>query len=68
MNDTISRKIDADIFIDDRNIGGFPGWSEVWQLLNPFEAEQREAERKITSKQPNFLKRLFNRNTVEDEN
>ena len=68
MNDTVSRKIDADIFIDDRNIGGFPGWSEVWQLLNPFEAEQREAERKITSKQPNFLKRLFNRNTVEDEN
>lgn len=31
----VSRKIDADIFIDDRNIGGFPGWSEIWQLLNP---------------------------------
>lgn len=31
----ISRKIDADLFIDDRNIGGFPGWSEIWQLLNP---------------------------------
>lgn len=31
----ISRKIDADLFIDDRNIGGFPGWSEIWQMLNP---------------------------------
>lgn len=30
----ISRKIDADVFIDDRNIGGFPGWSEIWQMLN----------------------------------
>jgi hypothetical protein len=30
-----SRKIDADLFIDDRNIGGFIGWSEIWQLLNP---------------------------------
>jgi len=29
-----SRKIDADIFIDDKNIGGFPGWSHVWQILN----------------------------------
>lgn len=30
-----SRKIDADVFIDDRNIGGFLGWSKVWQLLHP---------------------------------
>jgi hypothetical protein len=32
---SISRKIDADIYIDDRNLGGFPGWSAVWQQLNP---------------------------------
>lgn len=31
----MSRKLDVDIWIDDRNIGGFPGWSEIWQLLNP---------------------------------
>lgn len=35
FDDTISRKIDADIYIDDRNLGGFPGWSAVWQMLNP---------------------------------
>ena len=29
----ISRKINADLFIDDRNIGGFPGWGEVYQKL-----------------------------------
>lgn len=32
---TISRKIMADIYIDDRNIGGFLGWSKIWELLNP---------------------------------
>jgi hypothetical protein len=31
----VSRKIDADIFIDDRNIGGFPGWGDIYQMLHP---------------------------------
>lgn len=31
----VSRKLDADIFIDDRNIGGFIGWGEVYQMLHP---------------------------------
>ena len=44
FDETVSRKIDADIFIDDKNIGGFPGWSEVWQMLYPFEIQQKEAE------------------------
>lgn len=30
---TQSRKLDADIFIDDRNLGGFPGWGEVYQII-----------------------------------
>lgn len=28
-----SRKIHADIFIDDRNLGGFPGWGETLQII-----------------------------------
>jgi len=28
-----SRKINADIFIDDRNIGGMLGWGEIYQTL-----------------------------------
>ena len=31
---TKSRKIHADLFIDDRNIGGFIGWGEVYQRLS----------------------------------
>lgn len=30
-----SRKLNADLFIDDRNLGGFVGWDEVWQMLHP---------------------------------
>lgn len=33
------RKIQADLFIDDRNLGGFPGWSKVWQILHPDSGE-----------------------------
>ncbi|MGZ0016327.1 BT0820 family HAD-type phosphatase [Yeosuana sp. AK3] len=29
----MSRKIHADLFIDDRNIGGFIGWGEVYHML-----------------------------------
>ena len=59
LNDTVSRKIDADIYIDDKNIGGFPGWSEVWQMLNPYELEQKAAEKRIASRQSNIFKRLL---------
>jgi hypothetical protein len=68
LTDTISRKIDADIFIDDKNIGGFPGWSEIWQILNPFELEQKEAEKKLAGRQGSLFSRLLNRKTNSDEN
>lgn len=33
-----SRKINADIFIDDRNIGGFVGWGVVYHLIEGSDA------------------------------
>ncbi len=30
-----ARKVNADIFVDDRNVGGFRGWSEIYQMLHP---------------------------------
>ena len=33
FNNEVSRKIHADLFIDDRNIGGFLGWGEIYQIL-----------------------------------
>ena len=41
-----SRKINADLFIDDKNVGGFYGWGEVYQLLtesdNPLSIKRKK--------------------------
>jgi len=59
FDETVSRKIDADIYIDDKNVGGFPGWSGVWQILTPYEVLQQETEKRIASSRKNFFKRLL---------
>lgn len=41
-----SRKINADIFIDDRNIGGILGWGEVYQLITNEEPDIKKATKK----------------------
>jgi len=60
MDESISRKIDADIFIDDKNLGGFREWSEVWQIMFP-ESKlvelEKEALRKM--KKPGLITRIF---------
>jgi len=68
FDETVSRKIDADIYIDDKNIGGFPGWSGVWQILIPYDLLQQEAEKRISSGRKNIFKRLFTLITKTDEN
>lgn len=67
FDETVSRKIDADIFIDDKNVGGFPGWSEIWQMINPYELQQMQAEKRIASPR-NIIKRLFGKKNLKDEN
>ncbi len=41
-----SRKIHADLFIDDRNFGGFPGWGEIYQKLSNGEALPKPKKKK----------------------
>ncbi len=51
FDDSISRKIAADIFIDDRNVGGFIGWGEVYkQLVNNELPQDYVAKKGIFSK------------------
>lgn len=33
-NNHFSRKIKADIWIDDRNVGGLPDWGHIYQMVN----------------------------------
>jgi hydroxymethylpyrimidine pyrophosphatase-like HAD family hydrolase len=60
-DETVSRKVNADIYIDDKNVGGFPGWSSIWQILTPYAIQAQEAERKISSARKNIIKRLLTR-------
>jgi hypothetical protein len=59
-----TRKILVDIFIDDRNIGGFPGWPKVWEMLHPGSGQFKhelinpQAHRNKTEHK-SFFKRLF---------
>jgi hydroxymethylpyrimidine pyrophosphatase-like HAD family hydrolase len=41
-----SRKIYADLFIDDRNIGGVLGWGEVYQLITKETPNIKQRKRK----------------------
>ena len=40
------RKLHADLFIDDRNIGGFIGWGQIYQLMFNDEPKKNENKKK----------------------
>src|ERR1043165_5517522 len=67
LDEKASRKLNVDIFIDDRNVGGFPGWSDVWQMLHPESGEFRhqvknpEAHNNYKKGDGSLLKKLFGR-------
>ena len=56
FTDSISRKIDADVYIDDKNIGGFPGWTKIWELFNE---NNNENETHIKSVKKGFLAKFY---------
>lgn len=50
-NNHFSRKIKADIFIDDRNIGGIPDWGEIYQMIK-YGKSLRQLIRESMGQQP----------------
>ncbi len=56
-DDTISRKINADIYIDDKNLGGIPDWGEIYHMIEPNKSQEKFIPPKTQKK--SFLKRLF---------
>ncbi|MDA3780598.1 MAG: hypothetical protein PF487_10335 [Bacteroidales bacterium] len=60
FDNTVSRKIFADIYIDDKNIGGFWGWSKIWQELNPeiYDIDIKTELKQIRKKKKAFWSRL----------
>lgn len=49
LDSTISRKIHADLFIDDRNVGGFIGWVEIYKLVFNYTPEVPKKRKSIFS-------------------
>ena len=43
MEDGMPRKINADIYIDDKNVGGFPGWGEIMDMIDPWSDKEEAA-------------------------
>jgi len=48
FDETISRKILADVYIDDRNFNGFPGWGVIGQAIlgGNYNPEQPKAKKR----------------------
>lgn len=65
LDEKTSRKLNADIFIDDRSIGGFIGWSDVWQTLHPeggdflHQLKNAEAHNNYKKNEGSIFKKLF---------
>jgi len=57
--EAISRKIQADIFIDDRNVGGFPGWGRIYQMINPQENPSIGEEMNVVRSGRSWFSRIF---------
>lgn len=57
--DGLPRKINADIYIDDRNLGGFIEWGVAWQMITNESIEK--IEENYLKKQRGFFSRLFKR-------
>jgi len=66
-DENVSRKIDADIYIDDKNLGGFPGWSDTWQMIFPYELQEQIAEKRVTRGRGGIISRIFKRNRKKNE-
>jgi hydroxymethylpyrimidine pyrophosphatase-like HAD family hydrolase len=46
FDDGISRKILADLYIDDRNLGGMLPWDEIYRIIHPEEATTKTKKQK----------------------
>ncbi len=59
-DNSISRKVNAELFIDDRNLGGILEWGEIYQLIEGENIDANNQYKSINTKNKSFLSRLFN--------
>ena len=66
QHDYYSRKLKADIFIDDRNLGGLPDWGTIYQMVSKkmswedvMQEDEYDDEEEDYHKKKGFFGRLF---------
>ena len=58
----IARKLDADVFIDDHNLGGLPDWGVIYQMIHSGKALQpaeHHFDDEKSQRKQSLLQRLF---------
>ncbi len=56
------RKLSADMYIDDRNLGGIPDWGVIYEMVHnrwTYERYLQERQSVFEETKPSFLQRLF---------
>jgi hypothetical protein len=59
-----SRKVTADLVIDDRNLGGLPDWGVIYQMIKsgkPLEKASNYIENEYPTTKKSILQRIFNK-------
>ena len=57
----ISRKLDADVFIDDHNLGGLPDWGVIYQMIHSGKPLQPADNHHFDDEKPRRKQSLFER-------
>lgn len=58
----VSRKLDADVFIDDHNLGGLPDWGVIYQMIHsgkPLQPAEQRFDDERRQRKPSLFERLF---------
>ena len=58
-NQSFSRKIKADVWIDDRNIGGLPDWGTIYQMITERKTYEQVLTERMAHEEPKIQKKWW---------
>ena len=58
-NQSFSRKIKADVWIDDRNIGGLPDWGTIYQMISEGKTYEQILSERMAHEEPKPQKKWW---------
>jgi len=58
-NQSFSRKIKADVWIDDRNIGGLPDWGTIYQMITEHKTYEQVLTERMAHEEPKPQKKWW---------